>query len=145
MTGPRRCSPTRATSARRTTSPVGSAEERGHVMAVEIRKNFHNELDAIRDDVVRMAGIVTEAIARGTQAFLDGDLVTADELIQSDDVVDAMTIDIEERAFQLLALQQPMASDLRAIVTAIRIVPELERSHDLVTNIMKATRRIYGT
>ncbi len=119
--------------------------EAGETMAVEIRKNFHHELDAIRDDIVRMAGLVTEAIAKGTQAFLDGDLQTADAIIQADDIIDAMTIDIEERSFQLLALQQPMASDLRAIVTAIRIAPEIERSHDLVTNIMKATRRVYGT
>jgi phosphate transport system protein len=114
-------------------------------MPIEIRKNFHHELDGIRDDVVRLAGLVTEGLARGTPAFLDGDLVAADEIIQNDDVIDAMTIDIEERSFQLLALQQPMASDLRAIVTAIRIAPELERTHDLVTNIMKATRRTYGT
>lgn len=114
-------------------------------MPTEIRKNFHHELDAIKDDVVRMSGIVTEALARATQAFLDSDLTTAEELINGDDLVDAMTVDIEERCFQLLALQQPMASDLRSIVTAIRMLPEVERTHDLITNIMKATRRLYGT
>ncbi len=112
--------------------------------AIEIRKNFHHELDAIRDDVVRAAGMVTESLARATQAFLDGDLEIADEIIRNDDIVDALTIDVEERCFQLLALQQPMASDLRAIVTAIRVLPEIERTHDLITNIMKATRRTYG-
>jgi phosphate transport system protein len=114
-------------------------------MAIEIRKNFHAEMDDIRAEIIRMAGIVTENLGRGTTAFLDGDLDLAEELILADDEVDALCIDVEERSFQLLALQQPMASDMRTIVTAIRIVPEIERSHDLVTNIVKTARRIHGT
>lgn len=113
-------------------------------MAVEIRKSFHHEMDEIRAEIIRMAGLVSEGLGRGTRAFLDGDLAVADELIRADDVVDAITVDVEERCFQLLALQQPMAKDMRAIVTAIRIVPEIERTHDLLTNIMKATRRLHG-
>ena len=59
-------------------------------------------------------------------------------------MLDALALDIEERCYQLLALQQPMAGDLRAIVTAIRMVSEIERSGDLVVNIAKGARRIYG-
>jgi phosphate transport system protein len=114
-------------------------------MAVEVRKNFHHELDVVRDDIVRMAGLVSEALARATRAFLDGDLSVADELLLGDDVIDTLALDVEEHCYQLLALQQPMASDLRALTTAIRLTAEIERSGDLVVNIMKAARRIYGT
>ncbi len=113
-------------------------------MSTAVRKNFHNELDAVRDDIVRMAGMVTEALARATRAFLDGDLAVADEILRGDDAIDALALDVEERCYQLLALQQPMASDLRALTTAIRLTAEIERSGDLVVNIMKASRRIYG-
>ena len=114
-------------------------------MATEIRKNFHHELDGVRDDLVEMAGLVTEALARATRAFLDGDLAVADEILSGDDAVDTIALDVEERCYQLLALQQPMASDLRAVTCAIRLTAEIERSGDLVVNIMKAARRIYGT
>ena len=111
-------------------------------MTVDIRKGFHHDLDEVRDDIVRLAGMVTEALARATQALLDGDLRAADEIIRADDT---LAFDLEERCYQLLALQQPMAVDLRALVTAIRLVAEIERSGDLVANIMKGARRMYGT
>jgi phosphate transport system protein len=114
-------------------------------MALEIRKNFHQELDHVRDDIVRMASMMTESLARATEAFLDGDLTAAEEIIQGDDEIDELALDIEERCYQLLALQQPMASDLRALTTAIRLTVEIERSADLVCNIMKGFRRIFGT
>lgn len=112
--------------------------------AMEARRGFHSDLDGVRDDIVRMAGLVTEALARATQAFLEGDLATADEILEGDDEIDALALEVEERCYQLLALQQPMASDLRAVTTAIRLTAEIERSGDLVVNIMKAARRIYG-
>ena len=68
----------------------------------------------------------------------------ADEIIRGDDVIDLRSVDIEDRCFHLLALQQPMASDLRAIITAVKLVGEIERSGDLVVNICKASRRLYG-
>jgi phosphate transport system protein len=114
-------------------------------MAMEIRKNFHHELDLVSADIVRMASMMAESLPRATEAFLGGDLTTAEEIIQSDDEVDELALAIEERCYQLLALQQPMASDLRALTTAIRLTAEVERSADLVCNIMKGSRRIFGT
>jgi phosphate transport system protein len=111
----------------------------------EVRKTFHQELDEIRADTARLAGMVCEAINRGTQAMLDADLRTADDLIRGDDVLDSLALDIEERCYMVLALQQPVAADLRALITAIRMVAEIERSGDLVVNTMKALRRIYGS
>jgi phosphate transport system protein len=113
-------------------------------MVLDVRRNFHHELDVVRDEIVRMSGLVSEALARATQAFLDGDLSAADEILDGDDAIDEIALEVEERCYQLLALQQPMASDLRALITAIRLTSEVERCGDLVTNIMKAARRTYG-
>jgi phosphate transport system protein len=113
-------------------------------MTVDIRKGFHHDLDAVRDDIVRLGGMTTEALGKATRVLLDADLNLADEVIKHDDVLDALAIDIEERCYQLLALQQPMATDLRALITAIRMVAEIERSGDLAVNISKAARRMYG-
>ena len=110
----------------------------------DIRSNFHAELDGIRADTVRLAAMVTERIPWGTEILLGRDLSAAQELIDADDDLDVLAIDIEERCYQALILQAPMAGDLRAIVTALRLVSELERSGDLMVNVAKAMRRLYG-
>jgi phosphate transport system protein len=109
----------------------------------EIRRSYHEQLDDLKHGVVRLGALATEAIAAGTQALLDSDLAAADRVITGDMFLDDLTHSIEERAYQLLALQQPMASDLRAIVTVLRTIHEIERSGDLVVNVAKATRRLY--
>jgi len=111
----------------------------------DLRKSFHQQLDDIKADMVRLAAMVTETIPRATEILLTADLKAAQELIEGDDVLDVLSIDIEERCYQVLALQQPMAGDLRAIVTAIRMTAEIERSGDLCVNIAKGTRRLYGS
>lgn len=110
----------------------------------ELRKGFHHDLETIREELIRTAATVTEMIPRATQILLDQDLEGAEYLIFSDDEIDARTIDIEERCFQMLALQAPVAGDLRQIVTALKMTGEIERTADLVVNICKAARRIYG-
>ena len=62
-------------------------------MSEELRKTFHEELDSIKNGIVRMAGRVSEAIVRGTEVFLAGDMAAAETLISNDDVIDAMSID----------------------------------------------------
>lgn len=89
--------------------------------------------------------MVTEAIPRATRALLDMDLQAAQAVIDNDDVLDQKSTVIEERCLRLLALQQPMAGDLRAIVTAVKLNAELERSGDLAVNIAKTVRRLYGS
>jgi phosphate transport system protein len=111
----------------------------------DLRKSFHQQLDDIKADMVRLAAMVTETVPRATEILLNADLTAAQELIEGDDVLDVLSIDIEERCYQVLALQQPMAGDLRAIVTAIRMTSEIERSGDLCVNIAKGTRRLYGS
>jgi phosphate transport system protein len=111
----------------------------------ETRTAFHHQLEDVQRDVRRAAARVTEAIARGTQALLDLDQDAVQVLMDEDDETDALTLDIEERCFTLLARQQPMAGDMRAIVTAIRLVSEIERSGDLMVNVGKAIRRLLGS
>lgn len=112
---------------------------------VDVRRTFHQELDAIRDDIVRLAAMVTEFIPRGTEVLLSNDLRGAKAIIEADDDIDVLALEIEDHCYQVLALQQPMASDMRAIVTAIRLVTEIERSADLMVNVAKGARRLYGT
>jgi phosphate transport system protein len=111
---------------------------------IENRRSFHHELDEIRQGIVRLAAMVTEVIPRGTEVLLGDDLQAARALIEDDDAIDALSLEIEEHCYSVLALQQPMAGDLRAIVTAIRLVTEIERSGDLMVNIAKGARRLYG-
>lgn len=112
---------------------------------METRSAFHQQLDDIHRDLLRAAARVTETIMRGTQILLDLDMAGAQALIEGDDELDALTLDIEERCFTVLARQQPMAGDMRAVVTAIRLTSEIERSGDLMVNVAKAARRLYGT
>lgn len=111
----------------------------------QLRTNFHESLDEMRSEIVRMCAIVTEMIPRATDAFLNNDLNAAQRLIDDDDLLDAVSVNLDTLCMQLLALQQPMATDLREIVAAIRLNPEIERSGDLVVNIAKGTRRMFGT
>ena len=110
----------------------------------ELRSTFHKEIEEIRQDVMSLGKSVIEAIPRATAVLLSSDLEGADYLLQADDEIDARAVDIEEKCFQELALQSPVAGDLRLLVSMIKIAGELERSADLAVNICKAARRIYG-
>jgi phosphate transport system protein len=110
----------------------------------DVRRAFHADLDQVTSEVVRLSGLVTDTIPRATEIFLTGDLDNADALIRGDDALDRLTHDLEERIYQILALQQPILSaDLRVLITALRLSSELERSGDLMVNVAKAARRIY--
>ena len=113
-------------------------------MTEEVRKSFHQQLDDIKTDIVRLAAMTTETIPRATDALLSNDLASAQQIIDDDDIIDQQSIEVEEACLRLLALQQPMAGDLRAVMTAIKLNWDLERSADLAVNICKTVRRIYG-
>jgi phosphate transport system protein len=111
---------------------------------VDVRPVLHHEIDEIHQGVARLAATVTELIPRATDILLDQDLEGAEYLIMGDDEVDARSIDLEERCFNILVREAPLASDLRQVVSAIKLTAEIERSADLCVNICKAARRIYG-
>lgn len=106
------------------------------------RQSFHEQLKALQRDLLKMGVLVTEQIEKAMQSLAKSDLELARNVIDGDDTVDAMLIDIEKRSLQLMALQQPMASDLRTIGTALKIVTDLERMADHATDIAKITVRL---
>jgi phosphate transport system protein len=109
----------------------------------EARRFFGEELQELRVDVIRLAALVTEAIAAGTQALLDADLGAAERVVEQDAAIDELAYAIEDHCFVLLARQQPMAGDLRMVLATLRIGHELERSGDLMKSVVKATRQLY--
>jgi phosphate transport system protein len=108
-----------------------------------MRIEFHEEMESLRSDLIRLGAMVSETIGRGTAALLDRDLHAAQVLIDGDDIIDDFCLGLEERCCQLLALQAPIAGDLRFVLTTLRLISELERSADLMVNVCKASRRIY--
>jgi len=109
----------------------------------KLRVEFHQEMEDLRADLIRLGVMVSETIGLGTAALLDRDLHAAQQIIDGDDVIDDFCLGLEERCYRLLGLQSPIASDLRFILTSLRLVSELERSADLIVNVCKSSRRIY--
>ncbi len=110
----------------------------------DLRSGFHRDLDDVRESIAKLSATVTEAIPRATRILLEQDLEGAEQMIQGDDEIDARALALEEHCYSILALQSPVARDLRAVVSALRIIAEIERSADLTVNLCKAARRIYG-
>jgi len=105
-----------------------------------MRDAFGDQLDAIRDDLVAMAQLVQTAVSRATTALLDGDAALAEDVITADGQVDAMVQKLEDQSFELLSLQNPVAGDLRMLVSSLRMVSEFERMGDLAVHIAKIAR-----
>jgi phosphate transport system protein len=110
----------------------------------ELRKSYHQELDSARAELARLAALVAELIPRATAILLDGDLEGAEYIIRGDEEIDARCVELEEQCIRILALQAPVATELRQVVALLKMIAEVERSGDLVRNICKAARRIYG-
>jgi len=90
-----------------------------------------------------MTRLVDTAMLRATTAILDADLAVAESVIQGDVEIDAVSADLEERSLQLVALQAPVATDLRVLLSGLRISASLERMGDLATHVAKAARLRY--
>lgn len=109
---------------------------------METRRMFHDEIDELCVAVTQLFDMVISAIDRSTAAFLSSDNERVLEVIRYDEDVDAWMSSIEVRVCELLARQAPMASDLRTLLTILRVIHDLERSGDHAVNIAKAGRRI---
>jgi phosphate transport system protein len=105
-----------------------------------MRAAYHEELASIRDSLVEMAHLAGSAMGRATSALLDADLQLAESVISADVTVDALQRDLEHRAIALLARQQPVATDLRLVVTSLRMSADLERCGDLAQHVAKLAR-----
>ena len=108
-----------------------------------MRDLYHEELDAISDQLVEMTRLVSSAMGRATTALLDADLGLAESVIAGDEDVNAVQRSLEDSALQLLARQQPVAGDMRTIVASLRMSADLERMGDLAVHVAKVTRRRY--
>ncbi|MBA2326701.1 MAG: phosphate signaling complex protein PhoU [Actinobacteria bacterium] len=109
----------------------------------DVRKSFDDQLNELKADVIRMAAMVGESIGAGTQALLDADLGVVEQVLANDDQIDALEHDLELRAYELIARQQPMAVDLRTLLAVLRMLHELELTGDLMVTVAKAARRLY--
>jgi phosphate transport system protein len=104
---------------------------------------FQDQLDVVNGELVQMTRLVGSAMNRATQALLDADLTLAESVIAADAQIDTLASDIEERCFDLIALEQPEASDLRMAIGALRIATSLERMGDLAEHVAKQARLRY--
>lgn len=105
-----------------------------------MREAFHEQLDSMFDDLAAICGSVETAVRLATQALLTGDAAIAESVISADVDIDRSRERVEDSAFLLLSLQQPVASDLRTVVAALRMVSELERMGDLSVHVAKIAR-----
>jgi phosphate transport system protein len=98
-------------------------------------RHFHEELETLKSHLVSMSGIAEESVRLAVEALLDRDLAKAQEVLRRDDKLDELELMIDDLAINLLALQQPMAKDLRFITAAMKIGNDLERVGDHAVNI----------
>ena len=108
----------------------------------ETRRSFQEQIQEIRAEVVKLAVKTGEQIGAATQALLDADLDLVDEIFAARRAIETDGRTLEQRVYQLFALQQPMASDLRAMLAVLRIVHEIELTAGLMRNVARATRRL---
>ena len=106
-----------------------------------MRTAYHEQLAALTDQLGEMCGLAGVAMERSTQALLQADLALAEQVITDHEHIAAMSIRAEEAAFVLLALQAPVAGDLRAIVSSIQIVADVDRMGALALHVAKIARR----
>jgi phosphate transport system protein len=106
------------------------------------RETFTRDLRQLHDDVVQMGILAGEAIHRAVEALKTRDVALAERVIADDDRIDAIHLDLEQRCMRLLATQQPMAGDLRAIASIFAITIDIERMADHAEGISRATRRL---
>jgi len=108
-----------------------------------MREHFEGELKEITDQMIEMSRLVGSAINRATTALLDADLDLAEGVIIADRRIDQLQVDLEEKSQEVLIRQQPVARDLRVILTALRMGGDLERMGDLAVHIAKLARLRY--
>jgi phosphate transport system protein len=105
-----------------------------------MREVFHEQLDSIFDDLAGICRSVETAVRLANQALLTGDAEIAEQVISADADIDKAREKVEDTAFSILSLQAPVAGDLRVVVSALRMVSELERMGDLSVHVAKIAR-----
>ncbi|HEX7835105.1 MAG TPA: phosphate signaling complex protein PhoU [Pseudolysinimonas sp.] len=105
-----------------------------------MREVFQQELREVQDRLVEISDLVADSIGNATQAFNESNVALAENVIAQDDKIDALAAELDELAIQILARQQPVARDLRIVVSALRISASLERMGDMAEHIAQLAR-----
>ena len=108
-----------------------------------MRDTYHDHLDAVVNDLFEMSRLVARAVAQATSGLVSADLAVLEQVIAGDEAVNVLYRGVETQAYDLLARQQPVAGDLRVLVTSLRIVVDLERAGDYAVHLAKIGRRRY--
>jgi phosphate transport system protein len=106
------------------------------------KRRFHQELDLLQAKLMEMAGLAENLVERAVTAFLARDPEARDSISADDGPIDALEVEVDEQVAELIALHQPVATDLRQILTTLKICNDLERVGDHAVNIAKAARRM---
>ncbi len=109
---------------------------------IEIRQKFLDDLNEINQEVLKMGTLVEEAIRKSVQALKNRDTELANKVIQGDDAVNAMELNIQDKCIVLIATEQPVAGDLRGLITTLKIISQLERMGDHAVHIAKNALRL---
>jgi phosphate transport system protein len=104
-------------------------------------RHFQEELEQLKTRLLEMGGLAEDRVRSAVRAMVDRDPALVEKVLVSDTAINQLHIEIDDRCFKLLALHQPMAVDLRAIVSAVKINTDLERVGDLAINIAEAVSR----
>jgi phosphate transport system protein len=104
-------------------------------------RHFEEELETLQTRLLEMGGLAEERVRASVQGLVARDLAVTERVMRGDEPINQLHVEIDERCFRLLALYQPMATDLRSIVAAVKINSDLERVGDLAVNIAEAARR----
>lgn len=111
-------------------------------MSFETHRHFHDELSAVKVRLLTMSGEAEAALGLAVEALLERDAEKARRVIENDRTIDNMEMEVEEQCINLLALQQPMARDLRMLTSALKIANDLERVGDHAVNIAQSAERL---
>lgn len=106
-----------------------------------VTRHFQEELEVLQERLLAMGGLAEDRMCDSVKALATRDPGVVDRILTGDEPINALHIELDDRCFKLLALHQPMAADLRAIVAAVKINTDLERVGDLAVNIAEAAKR----
>ena len=107
-------------------------------------RHFQEELEALQNRLLEMGGLAEERVRAAVHGLAARDLAAIEKVLRGDEPINRLHIEVDNRCFRLLALYQPMATDLRAIVAAVKINSDLERVGDLAVNVAEAATRYLG-
>ena len=108
------------------------------------REQYVETLKTLRQEIVKMGVLVEESLVKALTALRNSDVSLAEQVIAEDNVINAMELDIEDRSITLIARENPVAGDLRRVITGMKVVTQLERMGDHAVHIAKSVRRLKG-